>query len=69
MAVVDELKTMHRKVILHSIERLRDGSEMNVDAMVALALADGVAPLVRIEDRFLEPSEVNVLAHKGKGKS
>jgi hypothetical protein len=34
---------------------------MNVDAMVALALADGVAPLVRIEDRFLEPKEVEGL--------
>jgi len=62
---VEALQRLKRKVITRGLQRLRSGVEPDVDAMTALVLAHGVAPLVRIKGRFLEPREIDALIKTG----
>ena len=43
------------------IQALRSGEVQDVDAMAHLVMTDGLAPMVRVEGRFLEQEEVDAL--------
>ena len=43
------------------LRKLRSGDEPDIDAMAHLAMTGGIAPLVRVGERFLEPHEVEAL--------
>ena len=55
------LKRRGHEVEVRSLEALLKGQEPDNDAMVALALADGKAPLVRVDGRMLEETEIEAL--------
>ena len=43
------------------IQALRSGETCDVDAMAQLVMTDGLAPMVRVNERFLESEEVDSL--------
>lgn len=59
--VIQKLQAVHRRVEIRSLERLQSGEEPDVDAMAAFVLGGGVAPLVRIEGRYLDASDLKPL--------
>lgn len=64
--VVKALRGMGRKIIRHSVDKLRSGEEPDPVAMAALVIGGGIAPIVRIEGMFLDPDEVDALV-EGEG--
>lgn len=57
----EEAKAALRKAgfnfIERSMEALRKGAILDIDAMAELAMRDGAAPLFRVDDRFISDTE------------